>query len=104
MNPRIPADYQEVAAWLGNFVRSHAKRVDERLEVLVDASGPREGRSYGVRLVLGSRVHPPLEASPLELEFREVADGRTRFAWAEALGARIRAAARETLAPASDAR
>jgi hypothetical protein len=98
MNPRIPAEYHEVAAWLENFVRSHARRQDARIEVRLDASGPREDRSYGVRLALGSRVHPPPEASPIELSFREVADGRTRFAWTEALAERIRAAARETIA------
>ncbi|MGH7358094.1 MAG: hypothetical protein ACREJR_04690, partial [Candidatus Rokuibacteriota bacterium] len=70
MNPRIPAEYHEVAAWLENFVRSHAKREDARIEVLLDASGPRESRSYGVRLVLGSRVYPPPAAPPIELEFR----------------------------------
>jgi hypothetical protein len=100
MNPRIPAEYHEVAAWLQNFVRSHAKREDERIEVLVDASEPREGRSYGVRLALGARVHPPPGSPPIELDFGEVADGRTRFAWTEALALRIRVAARETLAAA----
>lgn len=104
MNPRIPVEYHEVAAWLENFVRSHAKREDERIEVRLDAGGPREDRSYGVRLAIGSRVYPPLAVSPIELEFHEVADGRTRFAWSEALGKRIRATARETLAGASDAR
>jgi hypothetical protein len=103
MNPRISADYPEVAAWLENFVRSHAKREDERIEVLLDTSGPRENHSYGVRLALGSRVYPPPAAAPIELEFRDVADGRTRFAWAEALGKRIREAARETFAPTRQA-
>jgi hypothetical protein len=100
MNPLIPADYHEVAAWLENFVRSHAKREDPRIEVLLDASGPREDHSYGVRLALGPRVHPPREASPIELQFPETAEGRTRFAWTEALGARIQSAAREILGSA----
>jgi hypothetical protein len=100
MNPRIPAGYHEVAAWLENCVRSHAKREDPRIEVLLDADGPREGHSYGVRLVLGTRVHPPLDSPPIELPFREVAEGRTRFDWTEQLGARIRAAAREMVSSA----
>jgi hypothetical protein len=100
MNPRIPADYHEVAAWLENVVRSHAKREDPRIEVVLDTGGPREGHSYGVRLALGSRVYPPLEASPIELQFPEAAEGRTRFAWTEALGARIQSTARELLGSA----
>jgi hypothetical protein len=100
MNPRIPAEYHEVAAWLENFVRSHAKREDARIEVLLDAAGPREGHSYAVRLVLGTRVHPLLDAPPIELPFREVAAGRTRFDWTEQLAARTRAAAREMVSSA----
>jgi hypothetical protein len=53
-----------------------------------------------VRLALGARVHPQLDAPPIELQFREVADGRTRFTWAEALAARVRGAAREMLVSA----
>jgi hypothetical protein len=94
MNPRIPTDYQETGDWLENFVRSHAKRVDARTEVLLDRTGAREGHSYGVRLVLDGRAYPPPESSPIELDFREAAEGRSRFAWCQALGERVRAAAR----------
>jgi len=103
MNPSIPTDYHEAGDWLTNFVRSHAKREDARVEVLQDATGPREGRSYGVRLSLGARVHPPLGSPPIELEFREVVEGRTRFAWCLALGARVRAVARELAGTARSA-
>jgi hypothetical protein len=95
MNPRIPTDYHETGAWLAGFARSHAKREDPHIEVVLDADGPREGRSYGLRLALGTRVQPPLGSPPIELDFREVADGRTRFAWCAALGDRLQAVARE---------
>lgn len=104
MNPRIPASYHETGEWLAGFVRSHAKREDTRIEAQMDAGDAREGRSYGVRLTLGTRAHPPLDSSPIELEFGEVAEGRSRFAWCEALGARIRAAARELVGAARPAR
>jgi hypothetical protein len=97
MNPRIPADYHEIGDWLASFARSHAKREDARTEVMLATEERHDRRSYGVRLTLGARVHPPLDAPPIELEFSEVVEGRTRFAWCEALGARIRAAARELL-------
>jgi hypothetical protein len=97
MNPSIPTDYQQTGAWLVGFVRSHAKRESARIEVLVDTSGPREGRSYGVRLTLDGRTIPPPEAQPIEHTFQEVAEGRTSFAWCAALGERIRATARELL-------
>lgn len=93
MNPSIPADYHEIARWLTGFVRSHAKRESSRIEVLVDDAGAREGRSYGVRLVLGARSHPP-PGSPIEFAFRDVAEGRTRFEWCAALARDVRAAAR----------
>jgi hypothetical protein len=95
MNPRIPTDYAETAAWLEGFVRSHAKRENAHVEVQVDTTGPHEGRSYGVRLVFGTAVYPPAGSPPIELDFREVAEGRARFAWCLALAERIRAAARE---------
>jgi len=100
MNPRIPTDYHETGAWLAGFVRSHAKREDTRVEALLATGGAHDGRSYGVRLTLGARIYPPLDTSPIELAFREVAEGRTRFAWCQELGARIRVAARELLATA----
>ena len=79
MNPRIPTDYHETAAWLTGFVRSHAKRENARIETLVDATGSREGRSYGIGLSLDGQTLPPPGSPPIELDFREVAEGRTSF-------------------------
>ncbi len=95
MNPRIPADYQELSAWLESFLRSHAKRENAHIEARLETTGPREGRSYGARLSLGTDVYPPPGSPPIELDFREVAEGRSRFAWCLALAERVRAAARE---------
>jgi hypothetical protein len=95
MNPSIPTDYLETGAWLMGFVRSHAKREDVRIEVLLDMAGPREGCSYGLRLTLGPRVSPPLGSPPIELDFQEVAEGRTHFAWCASLGERVQGAARQ---------
>ena len=103
MNPSIPTSYHEAGDWLLSFVRSHAKRESARVEVLLEAAGPREGRSYGVRLSLGARVHPGLGSPPIELEFREVVEGRPRFAWCLALGARVRAVVRELAGTARSA-
>jgi hypothetical protein len=94
MNPRIPTDYHETGAWLHGFVRSHVKRESGRIEVEVDAAGDREGRSYGLRLVLDGRRHPAPDAPPIELEFPDVAGGRTRFEWCARLAREMRAAAR----------
>jgi len=88
-------DYEEVARWLGNFVTSHAKRENLRVEAGVDAGGPREGRSYGVRLRLGGRLHPPAGEAPIELAYDEVARNRGSLAWCSALADRLRALARE---------
>jgi hypothetical protein len=90
MNPKIAVGYDEVARWLHNFATSHAKREHPRAEAVVDTGGDREGRSCGLRLVLGSRTHPPADQAPLEFGFAEVAEGRTRFAWCESLAQRIR--------------
>ena len=103
MNPSIPTDYRDTATWLAGFVRSHAKRESPRIEVLLDTAGPRESHSYGVRLSLDGRVLPTPGSPPIVLAFREVAEGRTRFAWCAALGERIRATARELLATARSA-
>jgi hypothetical protein len=97
MNPSIPADYLETGAWLMGFVRSHAKREDSRIETVLEADGPREGHSYGFRLALGTQTEPPTGSPPIELEFREVAEGRTRFAWCAALGDRVQTTARALL-------
>jgi hypothetical protein len=103
VNPTIAIGYLETGTWLAGFVRSHAKREDSRIEVILEADGPREGRSYGVRLSFGTRTEPPAGAPPIEFEFREVAEGRTRFAWCAALGERVQAVAR-TLLGSSQAR
>jgi hypothetical protein len=95
MNPRIPSDYHETGRWLESVVRSHAKRENAHAEVRLEATGPREGRAYGVRLAIGSAIFPPPGSPPIELDFREVAEGRSRFAWCLALAERIRAATRE---------
>jgi hypothetical protein len=100
VNPNLPTDYDETGSWLEGFVRSHAKRGDPRIEVVLDTAEPREGRSYGVRLTLVGRVAPPPGSPPLEFEYREVADGRPRFAWCAALGEHVQALARELVAAA----
>ena len=51
-------DYDEVARWLENFVRAHAKRENLRVEAVVETEGAREGQSYGVRLRLGEDLRP----------------------------------------------
>jgi len=85
--------YPEVARWLWNFLTAHAKRVDPRFEVEVDAEDEREGKSYGARLSFLRRLGPIIE-----LEFREVADNRGSLAWCSALAERTKAAARELMA------
>ena len=88
-------EYEEVARWLRTFVASHAKRENLRVEPVVEADGPREGRSYGVRLRLGPGLSPAPPAPPLELTFPEVAQNRGSLAWCADLAARVRALARD---------
>jgi hypothetical protein len=85
--------YDEVARWLRNFLTSHAKRVNPRVEVVLDAGDAREGKSYGARLRVGTRVSPVVE-----LDFHEVAEGRGSLAWCAELAERTQALARELLA------
>jgi len=87
-------DYEEVARWLLNFVRAHAKRENLRVEAVVE-TGPREGQSYGVRLRLGEALRPVPPAPPVELGFTEVAQSRGSLAWCSGLAARVRELARE---------
>jgi hypothetical protein len=82
--------YHEVARWLRNFLIAHAKRVDPRIEVELDADDEREGRSYGARMSLGQRLGPLVE-----FDFRDVAANRGSLAWCAALAERTRQAARE---------
>jgi hypothetical protein len=103
MNPRIPASYAETARWLENFATSHAKREHPAIEAIVDTGGAREGRSYGLRLLLHGRMAPPAEAPPVELSYPEVAEGRTRFAWCQALAERIRAEAQRLVSEQREA-
>ena len=81
--------YDEVARWLRNFLTSHAKRENPRIEAALDAEGDREGRSYEASLRLDDHV-----VSLGELEYREVADRRGELAWCASLAERTRAGAR----------
>ena len=87
-------DYEEVRRWLWNFVTAHAKRENPRLEAVIEAEGPREGTSYGVRLRAGEALAPPASAPPLELAFEEVAARRGRLDWCQSLAERVRALGR----------
>jgi len=81
--------YEEVARWLRNFLISHAKREDPRVEILLATGDERQGRSYGARLRLGGRL------SPLwELDYKDVADNRGNLAWARGMAEQTRARAR----------
>jgi hypothetical protein len=89
--------YEETRRWLWNFATSHAKRESPRVEVVVEAGDEREGQPYGLRLRLGDRFLPPVTEPPVEFAYPEVAEGKTRFAWCEALAKRIRGLARQLL-------
>ncbi len=92
--------YEEVARWLQNFLVSHAKRVDPRVEVELQAGDAREGTSYGVRLRLGDQ-----RSDLIELDYAEVAANRGSLAWGKAQADRTRALAGELVSvAASDAR
>ena len=88
-------DYEEVGRWVSNFVVSHAKRENVRVEGVVETEGPREGKSYGLRLRLGERLLPPAGEAPVELPYLEVAEQRGSMAWCAALAGRIRGLARD---------
>jgi len=85
--------YPEVARWLWNFLTAHAKRVDPRFEVVLDAEDEREGKSYGARLTFLRRP-----GATIELEFRDVADNRGSLAWCSTLAERTKTLAREMVA------
>jgi len=78
-------DYREVARWLENFARSHAKREDLRAECVLNTDGPREGTSYGVRVRVADRLSPEIE-----LPFADVAASRGGMAWCQSLADRVR--------------
>src|SRR2546428_7245816 len=88
--------YDEVARWLWNFLRSHAKREHPRVEVLLDKGDEREDKSYGARFRLGQ----PL-TSVMEFDYREVADHRGNLAWCRDLAERTRRVVREHLLSAT---
>jgi hypothetical protein len=77
--------YDEVARWLWNFLSAHAKRVDPRVEVELEAGDAREGKSYGARLRFGADV-----SAFVEFDYREVRDNRGSLAWCAALANRTR--------------
>ena len=83
--------YDEVARWPWNFLTAHAKRVDPRIEVTVDAEDE-EGGAYRAQLRLGAR-----QSTPLQLEYREVAANRGHLGWCAALAARTQQLVREEL-------
>ncbi|MBI3634836.1 MAG: hypothetical protein HY216_01290 [Candidatus Rokubacteria bacterium] len=90
-------DYDDVARWLRNFLASHAKRADPRVEVVLDAD-EREGVSYAARLRFGGRL-----TDPMEFSFAEVRDRRGELAWCQALADRTRTLARDLVASAAAA-
>jgi hypothetical protein len=83
--------HAEVARWLTNFLASHAKREDPRLEV--ELEGPRAGDAHVARLRLGERL-----SEAMVLEHAEVAAQRGTLAWCAALAERTRALAAALLA------
>ena len=83
-------DYDEVARWLRNFLASHAKRADPRVEVVFGDDDKREGVSYAARLRIGARL-----TDPMEFAFAEVRDRRGELAWCRALADRTRTLARD---------
>ena len=91
--------YGEIERWLWNFATSHAKRVDPRIQVIVEAGDERQGASYGVRLRLGGRT-----TATVEFDYEELAANRGSLAWCAALADRIQQIVRSELmltAPAS---
>jgi len=84
--------YEEVARWLHNFLLSHAKRENPRVEVELDSADEREGKSYAARLRLGEKL-----SRQVEFDYKEVADNRGSLAWGRAMAERTRALARELI-------
>jgi hypothetical protein len=84
--------YGEVRRWVWNFLTSHAKRVDPRIEVELDADDAREGVSYGARLRLGTKA-----TKLIDLDYKDVAANRGSLAWCVALAERTKDLARAEL-------
>ena len=82
--------YDDVARWLHNFLTSHAKREDPRIEVEMGAE--RES-DYVATLRLGER-----RSRPIQLTYREVADNRGTLAWCTILARDTRALAAALIA------
>jgi hypothetical protein len=82
--------YEDVARWLRNFLKSHAKRVDARAEIMFESGDERHGRSYGVRVRLRDRV-----SGPLEFDYHEVAERKGNLAWCSATADRVEALVRD---------
>ena len=85
--------YHEVERWLQNFLASHAKRVDPRIEAALDAGDEREGVSFGARLTFAGRA-----VRVREPDYAEVAANRGSLAWCAALAEQTRGLARELVA------
>jgi hypothetical protein len=81
--------YEEVARWLENFLTSHAKREDPRVEIVLDAGDERQSRLYGARLRLGELLSPVWE-----LDYKEVADNRGSLAWTRGMAEQTRSRSR----------
>ena len=88
-----------MARWLWNLAESHAKRENLHAEVLLDRVGPREGKTYGLRVRIGDGL-----SSEIELAYPEVRDRRGSLAWCQALAERIRGLVHDTVAPAAGQR
>ena len=88
-----------MARWLWNLAESHAKRENLHAEVLLDRVGPREGKTYGLRVRIGDGL-----SSEIELAYPEVRERRGSLAWCQALAERVRGLARDTAAPAAGQR
>lgn len=82
---------EDVARWLRNFLASHAKRVDPRVEVVFEAGAGAD--SYVAHLRLGRAL-----SDPLVFGHEEVAAGRGSLAWCRAAADRVQELAR-TLVP-----
>jgi hypothetical protein len=82
--------YEDVARWLQNFLTSHAKREDPRIEVEMEAE---RDSDYVARLRLGER-----RSRPIELAYRDVADNRGTLAWCATLARDTRALAVDLIA------
>jgi hypothetical protein len=103
VNPAIKASPEELARWLAGFATSHAKRDGLRIEARVEASDVKRD-TLGLRLALGAAQRPAPPLPPIELATADVAAGRTRFDWCQALAERIRGEARALLTSSDHAR